>query len=44
MKKTIRIMITRKIKKIVATMHEARFVRPEGGLCGLLIFSTDLMS
>lgn len=37
-KKTIRITITTKIKKIVATIHEAKFVRPDGGLCGLLIF------
>lgn len=30
-KKIIRIMIVMKSKKMVATMHEARFVRPDGG-------------
>lgn len=30
-KKMMRMMIVTKIKKMVATMHEARFVRPVGG-------------
>lgn len=30
-KKIMRIMITMKIMKMVATMQEARFVRPDGG-------------
>lgn len=41
-KKTMRITITTKIKKIVATIHEAKFVRPEPDgrlfVFGLLIF------
>lgn len=30
-KKMMRMMIVMKIKKMVATMHEARFVLPDGG-------------
>lgn len=32
-KKRMRITIATNIKKIVATMQDARFVRPDGGLC-----------
>ena len=33
----MKMMIITKMRKTVATMHEAKFVRPDGGLCGLLI-------
>lgn len=33
----MKMMMITKMRKTVATMHEAKFVRPDGGLCGLLI-------
>lgn len=42
-KKTMRTIMTMKIKKIVATIHDARFVLPDGGgLCLLLLCIFDI--
>ncbi|CAI9772648.1 unnamed protein product [Fraxinus pennsylvanica] len=42
-KNTIRTTMAMNIRKIIATMHEAKFVRPLGGLRGFVFAIADLV-